>query len=116
MLLGFKRMNNILSAFRKNNPDYSLKFDASLLAEKAEKDLFLFFNDRKNKIEDLISSSKYIELFELLIEGKSIIDSFFDEVLVMDKDIAVRDSRLNMLENILSNFSSLIDFSKISDK
>jgi len=116
MLLGFKRMNNIVSAFRRENGDYELKFNAALLEEKEEKDLFDFFNSRKEIFSGFIADSKYIELFEQLIKGKSIIDSFFDKVLVMDKRTDLRDNRLNLLENILSNFTGLLDFSKISDK
>ena len=67
-------------------------------------------------MKELITSSSYIELFEMLIEGKSIIDSFFDSVLVMDTRVEVRDTRLKLLEDILSNFSGLIDFSKIEEK
>ncbi|MDR3238394.1 MAG: glycine--tRNA ligase subunit beta [Spirochaetia bacterium] len=116
MLLGFKRMNNILSGFRKDNAAYSLAFNAALLKEKEEKELFAFFDSRKEEISRLIAESKYIELFEFLIQGKSAIDAFFDKVLVMDERTDVRDTRLAMLEGILSGFSGLLDFSKISDK
>ncbi len=116
MLLGFKRMNNIVSGFRKENSDYNLMFDQSLLVEKEEKELHAFFHERKGKIGDLIKTSSYIELFKLLIDGKNIIDGFFDKVLVMDSNQKIRDNRLYLLENILSNFVNLLDFSRISDK
>ena len=116
MLISFKRMNNILSTFRKDNKDYKLSFKAELLKENEEKDLFAFFDSRKEEIKHLILNSKYIELFELLIQGKAAIDAFFDKVLVMDEKTDIRDTRLAMLEQILSAFSELIDFSKISDK
>ena len=116
MLLSFKRMNNILSGFRKDNKDYALKFDAALLQENEEKALFEFFNQRSSQIRELISQSKYIQLFELLIQGKTAIDAFFDKVLVMDERINVRDTRLAMLEGILTDFTGLLDFSKISEK
>ncbi len=116
MLLGFKRMNNIVNAFRKDNPEYKLNFNLSLLEDQEEKDLHGFFDSKRQDIASFIKESCYIELFQLLIEGKSIIDSFFDKVLVMDKRIDVRDSRLAMLEDILSYFTNLLDFSKISDK
>ncbi|HOO70516.1 MAG TPA: glycine--tRNA ligase subunit beta [Spirochaetota bacterium] len=116
MLLGFKRMNNIVSAFRKENGDYSLAFNESVLKEGAEKALYEFFKTRREAIASAIAASRYIELFELLISGKSIIDDFFDSVLVMEKDVSVRDNRLALLEMILDNFTGLLDFSKISDK
>jgi glycyl-tRNA synthetase beta chain len=116
LLLGFKRMNNILNGFRKDNKGYKLSFSESLLEEKEEKDLYSFFNTREKQIAELISSSRYIDLFKLITEAKQFIDSFFDKVLVMDKRIETRDNRLSLLEGILDNFRNLIDFSKISDK
>ncbi len=115
MLLGFKRMNNIVGQFRKKNNNYSLVFDESKLQEKEEKDLFRFFKERSGDIDRYIKSSSYIELFNFIIEGKNLIDSFFDKVLVMDKDTSLRDNRLYLLEEILGNFSGIMDFSKISE-
>ncbi|HSA16234.1 MAG TPA: glycine--tRNA ligase subunit beta [Spirochaetota bacterium] len=116
MLLGFKRMNNIVTAFRRENAGYALSFSEKNLRDGAEKALHEFFSARAGSIAEYIAGSRYIDLFRLLIEGKAIIDEFFDKVLVMDKDLAVRDNRLALLENILANFTGLLDFSKISDK
>ena len=116
MLLSFKRMNNIVSAFRKENPKYALAFDASLLKGDEERELHRFFDSRSERIDSCIAGSRYIELFELLIEGKPIIDAFFDKVLVMDKDLKLRDNRLAVLEGILKHFTTLMDFSRIEDR
>ncbi len=116
LLLGFKRMNNIVNGFRKDNKDYKLTFKESHMEENEEKELYSFFNAREKEIARLISESRYIDLFKLISDAKQSIDSFFDKVLVMDKRVEVRDNRLSILEGILGNFRSLIDFSKISDK
>jgi glycyl-tRNA synthetase beta chain len=116
MLMGFKRMNNIVSAFRRDNAEYALSFDPSLMVDNDEKALHAFFSEKKDTIRLHIAQSAYIPLFELLIEGKPAIDAFFDKVLVMDKNTAVRDNRLALLESILANFTGLLDFSKLSDK
>jgi len=116
MLLGFKRMNNIVTAFRRDNGDYALAFSEGLLETDEEKNLYRFFHDRKAAIEENIASSRYIELFRLIIDGKSLIDNFFDRVLVMEKNTGLRDNRLYLLEDILKNFTGLLDFSRISDK
>ncbi len=116
LLLGLKRMNNILNGFRKDNKEYVLKFSESLLEEKEEKELYTFFNEKQDQIKSLIKESRYIELFELITAGKPLIDLFFDKVLVMDKRIEVRDNRLYLIESILKNLSAIIDFSRISDK
>ena len=115
MLMGFKRMNNIVSAFRKQNADYTLSFNPSLMSMTEEKELFSFFDSRKDVIREYITSSRYVDLFSLIIDGKGAIDSFFDTVLVMDKNTSVRDNRLYILESILSNFTSILDFSRIMD-
>ncbi|HOT46377.1 MAG TPA: glycine--tRNA ligase subunit beta [Spirochaetota bacterium] len=116
MLLSFKRMNNIVSAFRKENAAYALSLDPSLFQCDEERDLHRFFDSRAEAIDARIASSSYIELFELLIEGKPIIDRFFDKVLVMDRDVKLRDNRLAVLENILKHFTTLMDFSRIEDR
>jgi glycyl-tRNA synthetase beta chain len=115
MLLSFKRMNNIVAAFRQKQPDYRLVFKPALVGEEAERGLFEFFNSRGDTISELIRSDSYRELFGLLIEGKSAIDTFFDEVMVMSDDITVRDNRLALLETILEPFKGLLDFTKISE-
>ena len=115
LLLGFKRMNNILSGFRKEHKDYALKFSPSLMEESEERDLYSFFSSKSGEMAELISGSSYIKLFELMTGAKPLIDAFFDKVLVMDKRIQVRDNRLSIIEGILGNFRTLIDFSKISD-
>jgi glycyl-tRNA synthetase beta chain len=114
LLLGFKRMNNIVNSFRKDNRDYKLNFRDSFLEENEEKELYNFFNSKKQTITELISRSNYIDLFKLISDAKQYIDSFFDRVMVMDSRIEVRDNRLSILEGILNNFKDIIDFSKIS--
>jgi glycyl-tRNA synthetase beta chain len=116
LLLGLKRMNNIVNGFRKDNKDYKLVFKESLMQENEERELYSFFNAKEKEIASLISESRYIDLFKLISDAKQAIDNFFDKVLVMDKKVEVRDNRLAILEGILNNFKSLIDFSKISDK
>ena len=115
LLLGFKRMNNILAGFRKEHKDYKLSFNESLIEESEEKELYAFFKSKSAEMAKLISERQYIQLFELMTEAKPLIDAFFDKVLVMDKKVEVRDNRLSILEGILGNFRSLIDFSKIAD-
>ncbi|MCU0822363.1 MAG: glycine--tRNA ligase subunit beta [Spirochaetes bacterium] len=115
MLICFKRMNSILSIFRQKNPGYKFQFSEKLLKEQAEKDLYGFFESKLKKIEDLIEKNRYTELFQLLIEGKAAVDSFFEKVMVMVDDAAIRDNRLALLEKILLPFKNLLDFSKISE-
>jgi glycyl-tRNA synthetase beta chain len=115
MLLSFKRMNNILTIFSTKNPNYILSFTPEKLHEDAEKALFQFFNSKKNEIANFIHLNNYANLFSLLIDGKLIIDTFFDRVMVMCEQTELRDNRLALLDSILNPFKNLLDFSKISD-
>ena len=115
MLLGFKRINNIYNSFRSKNENYALTLNEKLFAADAEKNLHSFFVSKKDAIDSAIASKNYDSVFAVLGEAKSHIDKFFDDVMVMDKDTALRDNRLALLESIVLRFRGLIDFSKISD-
>jgi glycyl-tRNA synthetase beta chain len=115
MLLSFKRMNNILSIFLGKNPNHKFYFNQEKLKETAEKDLYEFFNSKKIEIANFIRLNNYANLFSLLIEGKLIIDNFFNNVMVMTDQIELRDNRLSLLKNIIDPFKNFLDFSKISE-
>jgi glycyl-tRNA synthetase beta chain len=115
MLLSFKRMNNILSAFNQKNKNYQLAFSSTLLVQDEEKKLSEFFSSKKSVIESLIKENKYAELFNILIDAKPVIDLFFDKIMVMADDVKVRDNRLALLSSITIMFSAVIDFSKIAE-
>ncbi|HEY1406603.1 MAG TPA: DALR anticodon-binding domain-containing protein, partial [Spirochaetota bacterium] len=115
MLLSFKRMNNILSAFFQKNKGYALSYNATLLAQDEEKKLAAFFDAKRSVIVEQVKANKYKELFAILIEAKPAIDLFFDKIMVMADDVKVRDNRLALLDSIISPFAKILDFSKISD-
>jgi len=115
LLIAFKRMNNIVNAFVKKNPDYTFTFNPDELVAEEEKRLYRFFHDKEKIIKEYIAKNKYTELFLLLIEGKEVIDTYFDKVMVMDSNTKVRDNRLGMLHYILTLFTTLIDFSQIQE-
>jgi glycyl-tRNA synthetase beta chain len=115
MLLSFKRMNNILSAFYQKNKDAKVSFSASLLTEDEEKKLSQFFESKRGDITAFINANKYSDLFAILISAKPVIDSFFDKIMVMADDVKIRDNRIALLESITKMFSDVIDFSKIAE-
>jgi glycyl-tRNA synthetase beta chain len=115
MLLSFKRMNNILSAFYQKNKNAKVSFSASLLAEDEEKKLSQFFESKRADIVEFIKANKYADLFTVLTSAKPVIDTFFDKIMVMADDVKIRDNRIALLESITRMFSGVIDFSKISE-
>ena len=60
-----------------------------------------------------VKSEDYKNLFTELVAISDKIEKFFEDVLVMDKDEAVKNNRINLLGNIKTKFEKIADFSKI---
>ena len=52
-------------------------------------------------------------LYEKLATFVPIIDKFFEDVMVMDEDVSVRNNRLRILAKVDDEFLKLADFTKI---
>jgi glycyl-tRNA synthetase beta chain len=63
-----------------------------------------------------IKDGGYPAQLERIAGLRPAIDHFFDQVLVNDPDPAVRDNRLRLLNQLISEFSSIADFSEIVTK
>ncbi|MBI5097611.1 MAG: glycine--tRNA ligase subunit beta [Nitrospirae bacterium] len=101
LLMAAKRVYNILA---KVQPGI---VNESLLNEPAEKELY----SAVAKVEAKVQDKNIIALFEL----EKPINTFFDSVLVMDKDEKIRNNRLALLYSVKNIFDSLGDFSKIME-
>jgi glycyl-tRNA synthetase beta chain len=107
LLVSFKRMANIVEG------ETAAAFTEDLLVEKEEKALYAHFEGVEGRILSSIAKKDYRDVYNLLSGFKPSVDSFFDKVLVMEEDPALRGNRLGLLTRILSVFSGIIDFSKI---
>ena len=102
LLISAKRVYNILSKTE------GLKLNESMLSESPEQDLL----KASDNVNEMIKSKGYSALFDL----ESPINTFFDKVLVMDKDPDIRDNRLALLQKVQTLFDSLGNFSKIIEE
>jgi len=59
----------------------------------------------------LFADSRFAEGLEVLAGSRDAIDAFFDAVLVMDEDLAVRQNRINILGELRSLFLQVADIS-----
>jgi glycyl-tRNA synthetase beta subunit len=107
LLVSFRRMSNIIEGGGR------FGFAESLLAEKEEKALYDHYLAMRESILANIQMRNYGEVYRILSTFKPFVDSFFDHVLVMDENLELRKNRLGLLQNIISVFSDIIDFSKI---
>jgi len=83
----------------------SAPVNPSLFVLDAEKNLFAGINEIKN--------DSYKVLFESLVKVNPTIEKFFEDVLVMDKDEAIKTNRLAMLSMLKKNYELIADFSAL---
>ena len=109
VVIAFKRAMNILKG---SSPQEGL--DASTLSEAAEKNLYRAFLEAKEKIESDLARREYESALQEMIRMKKPIDDFFDGVMVMVEDKAIRNNRLALLDGIGKLFRRIADFSKLT--
>ena len=65
------------------------------------------------RVAELRKKGEYVALLEAIAKLRPQIDKFFDEVMVMDPNPAVRDENLKLLGLIVSDFRQIADISEI---
>lgn len=103
-----KRVGNILAKF---DGDLYESFDANLATEQAEKDLAETFSVISLKVSPLMADKNYQAALTELANLKTPIDTFFDSVMVMSDDEAVKINRLTLLNEIRNSFFAIADIS-----
>jgi glycyl-tRNA synthetase beta chain len=102
-----KRVSNILSGARPSDVDRKRLF------EDEEKALFDAIESVEPEIEAEAGAGRYVEALAALSRLRKPVDRFFDEVLVMAEDEALRANRLALLKRLSDLFSRIADLSQI---
>ncbi len=100
LLNSYKRINNIL-----NNKSLVGEIDEHLF-NKYEKDLFKFIDNEFGSI----SKSNFYTSLKTIADLKPIIDSFFDNVMVIDSDAKIANNRLLLLARTKQLFNKVANF------
>ena len=85
----------------------------NLLKEDAEIKLYNGFKEIKSNVESLLLDKKYNEALDAFATLRPLVDNLFDNVMVMDKDEAIKENRLGLLKQIYSTMLTICDLSKI---
>jgi len=109
IVIAFKRAMNILKG---SPPKKEMKL--SLFAEAVEKNLYQAFVLAKEKISTSLSAKDNEAALLEMTRMKKPIDDFFDGVMVMVEDEAIRNNRLALLDEIGKVFLRIADFSKLN--
>ena len=105
-----KRIRNIL---RKVEGGVADSYDSTLFSEAAEKQLATQIEALTTKVEPLFSQHNYTEGLKLLAQMRDTVDQFFDDVMVMVDDEAVRNNRLALLKKLNQLFGHVADLSRL---
>jgi glycyl-tRNA synthetase beta chain len=113
-VLTFKRAANII---RKQGEEAGVALsglvDAALFEDEAEKALAEALKAVEPRFESLWQAGDFDALFGLLGELRPTVDAFFDNVMVMCDDAAVRVNRLNLLTSLVQKLGRLADFAAL---
>ena len=107
MLTAFNRV----ATLAEKATTYIVKED--LLKEDAEIKLYNGFKEIKSNVESLLLDKKYNEALDAFATLRPLVDNLFDNVMVMDKDEAIKENRLGLLKQIYSTMLTICDLSKI---
>ena len=90
--------------------------EGKLLSESAETKLGDAVAAATEEVQPLIESRSYAEALGVLAKLRPTVDGFFDEVMVMVDDEAIRDNRLRLLASLRSLFLKVADISRLAIK
>ncbi|GGE63801.1 glycine--tRNA ligase beta subunit [Streptosporangium jomthongense] len=104
-----KRVSNILS--KQGGDSVGESIDSSLLQDEAEKALAAQVEQQAEKVLPLFEQGNYTPALQSLASLQEPVDSFFNNVMVMADDKAVRDNRLALLNRLHNLFLRVADIS-----
>lgn len=109
---GNKRIGNIL---RKNDAETDAQVNNTLLQEPAEKALAQRVAQAQQDLVPLTEAADYAGVLNYLAGMRDTIDAFFDQVMVMADDEAVRQNRLALLNQTRALFLGVADISSLQE-
>jgi len=107
----FKRIKNILRQAEEKGFDLQAANGVVLSAEAQQ--LATAAAVLAPEVTKLRQQRAYGEALALIATLRPTVDAFFDKVMVLDPDPAVRGAHLGMIASVLNGFSGIADFSEI---
>lgn len=103
-----KRVGNILAKFKGELPE---QVDTALLEAEQEKALAALVAAKKVELDPVFAAGDYEAALTILAELKTPVDEFFEGVMVMADDDAVKHNRLTLLKSLRELFLFTADIS-----
>jgi glycyl-tRNA synthetase beta chain len=106
-----KRIVNIL---RKSGREAANEVDASRLSPGAEQALAQTFDTLARDVDAHLVHVDYTAALKALASARPVVDRFFDDVMVMVDDEALRANRLALLARVARTMNRVADISKLA--
>jgi glycyl-tRNA synthetase beta chain len=110
-----KRCHNILKKAHAEGLRLPDKVASDKLQEESEKTLASLIDKMQGRIIPLIETFDYEPALVELAHLRKPVDDFFDNVMVMDDNPAIRDNRLALLHQLRSLFLQVADVSSLQN-
>ncbi len=103
-----KRVSNILAKF---DGQLNAAVDGSLLQDSAEQALAAKVAELESALAPLFAAGEYQQALSTLAGLRDVVDTFFEQVMVMAEDAALRLNRLTLLARLRNLFLEIADIS-----
>ena len=107
----FKRIKNILRQAEEKGFALGSPNDATLAPEAQQ--LAAATADLAPEVAKLRQERAYDQALTQIATVRPAVDAFFDKVMVLDPDPAIRGANLGLIDEVLRGFSGIADFSEI---
>ena len=107
-----KRIANIL---KKLDSPPTATIDDARLIDPAERELAMRYAALAPQAQQLFAAREYARYMELLAGLREPVDAFFDGVMVMSDDLALRANRLALLARLHTLFTRVADIARLHD-
>ena len=103
----YARANNLRDA------DLGVEVDEALLSD-AERALLAATDEAAACVKEALAVDHFGAALAALAALRAPIDAFFEDVLIMDDDLALRENRLRLLNRFVAVFAHVADFGKMA--
>lgn len=105
-----KRITNIL----KKNEVTQIEIQPKLLTEPAEQKLYGAMTDTRQAVDQAFAKSDFSSTLKALAALRDDVDAFFNDVMVMAEDPALRNNRLALLQSLHAMMNRVADISRLA--
>jgi glycyl-tRNA synthetase beta chain len=111
--VAFKRIKNILRQAAETGKRAGTAIVSAAFHEDPERELAAAIPETAARVQKLSAKRDYEAALTDISKLRPAVDKFFDKVMVMVEDERIRANRLALLQTLLTEFSTIADFSEI---